>query len=240
WQLENSPLRLLRFFLRGTWVDPVLFPLAVTAFVAALARLRFLWRDTLFTTAFLWEAGYAAFIVFHYDGPPRYFVAMIVPTVWLALIFMEWLWHRQRQAALILGTCAAISVLWNLSLIGIYVSHPRYRLVDAAQAIKSTVEGQSSSPFQPLVIGRGADELSLLSGGLPTMDSDGAMPLAEKLDVYRPGWFMDWSGDVPLRMATVASKRDVVPKQTFTVLSSSRFATITLYRLLPRRQTLPR
>ena len=237
WQLENSPLRLLRFFLRGTWVDPVLFPLAVTAFVAALARLRFLWRDTLFTTAFLWETGYAAFIVFHYDGPPRYFVAMIVPTVWMALIFMEWLWRRQRHAASILGACVAISVLWNLSLIGNYLIHPRYRLVEAAEQIKQIVEGQSSSPFQPLVIGRGADELSLLSGGLPTMDSDGAMPLADKLDVYRPGWFMDWSGDVPLRMETVRSKREVVPKRTFTVLSSSRFATITLYRLLPLRQT---
>ena len=35
WQLENSPSRLLRFFFRGTWIDPVLFPLALAAFVAA-------------------------------------------------------------------------------------------------------------------------------------------------------------------------------------------------------------
>ena len=35
WQLENSPSRLLRFFFRGTWIDPVLFPLALAAFIAA-------------------------------------------------------------------------------------------------------------------------------------------------------------------------------------------------------------
>jgi hypothetical protein len=88
WQLEHFPIRLVRAFYRGTWIDPVLFPLALAVFLAAILRLRFFWRDTLFVTAFLWEAGYAAFIAFHYDGPPRYFVTLIVPTIWLASIFL--------------------------------------------------------------------------------------------------------------------------------------------------------
>lgn len=240
WQLENSPLRLMRFFLRGTWVDPVLFPLALASFIAALVRLRFLWRDTLFTTAFLWELGYAAFIVFHYDGPPRYFVALIMPTIWLALLFMEWLLRRQKQTAVVLVACIAISVMWNLTLIGNYLIHPRYKLLEAAQSIKRTIAEHNNSPYSPLLIGRGADEFSLLSGGLPTMDSDGAMPLAEKLDVYRPGWFVDWSGDVPLRIATVAAKRELAPQAAFSVMKSSRFARVTLYKLLPRPQDSPR
>ena len=74
----------------------MLFPLALAGFIAAALRLRFLWRDTLFMTALLWEAGYAAFIAFHYDGPPRYFVTLIVPTIWLATIFLEWMWRAEQ------------------------------------------------------------------------------------------------------------------------------------------------
>lgn len=236
WQLENSPLRLLRFFFRGTWIDPVLFPLALAGFIAATWRLRFLWRDTLFTTAFLWMAGYAAFIVYHYDGPPRYFVTLIVPTVWLALIFAEWLWLRQRRIGIAATACIAISVVWNIASIGNYILHPRYTLLDASLKIRQTIATQKKS--QPgsneLLIGRGADEISLLSGGLPAMDSDGAMPLAEKLDVYHPGWFMTWTSDPPLRTAIVAKNRRMVERAIFPGLDPYRHAGIILYQLFPK------
>lgn len=234
WQLKNSPPRLLRFFGRGTWIDPVVFPLALAGFIAALVKLRFLWRDTLFTTAFLWEAGYAAFIVFHIDGPPRYFVAMIAPTIWLALIFTEWLWRQHRRFGVAAAACIAVSVVWNLAYIGNYLLHPRYTLLQASQGIKQAIEAQSGSYPNNLLIGRGADEFSLVSGGFPALDSDGAMPLAEKLDVYRPGWFMSWTGDVPLRMATVAGKRQLVERAKFYALDPSGHTAVTLYQLLPR------
>ncbi len=236
WQLENSPLRLLRFFLRGTWIDPVLFPLAVACFVAAIWRLRFLWRDTLFTTAFLWEAGYAAFIVFHYDGPPRYFVTLIVPTIWLALIFTEWLWRQQRRIGLVVTACIAISVAWNLAFIGNYLLHPRYTMVNASLRIKRLIIAEEKVQPAPneLLIGRGADEISLLSDGLAAMDTDGAMLLAQKLDVYHPGWFMTWTNDSPLRPATVEENRRMVKAATFPGLDRQDSGGIVLYRLFPK------
>ncbi|MGC1782394.1 MAG: glycosyltransferase family 39 protein [Acidobacteriaceae bacterium] len=236
WELENSPLRLVRFFLRGTWIDPVLFPLALIGFVAAIARLRFFWRDTLFTTAFLWEAGYAAFIVFHYDGPPRYFVTLIVPTVWLALIFTEWLWREHRRVGVAAVACVAVSVTWNLAYIGNYLAHPRYSLVDASLSIKKAVsaQGDTSASANHLLIGRGADEISLLSDGLPAMDTDGTMLLAEKLDVYRPDWFMDWTDDKPARRDTVAGKRTLGQRATFPDLNHFNGAGIVLYEILPK------
>jgi hypothetical protein len=236
WQLENSPLRLLRFFFRGTWIDPVLFPLALAGFIAATWRLRFLWRDTLFTTAFLWEAGYAAFIVYHYDGPPRYFVTLIVPTVWLALIFVEWLWHRQRRIGIAVTVCIVISIAWNIAFIGNYLLHPRYTLLDASLKIRQTIAVQKNlqTGSNELLIGRGADEISLLSGGLPSMDSDGAMPLAEKLNVYHPGWFMTWTSDPPLRAAIVAKNRRMVERASFPGLDPNRHAGIVLYQLFPK------
>jgi hypothetical protein len=234
WQLEHSPLRLLRFFFRGTWIDPVLFPLALVGCLAAALRLRFFWRDTLFMTAFLWEAGYAAFIAFHYDGPPRYFVTLIAPTIWLALIFMEWLWQANNRVALAAGACVAVSVLWNLASIGDYLTHPRYSLVDTSAAIKRMIvaEHKVNPARSELLIGRGADEISLLSGGLRAIDSDGAMPLAEKLDVYRPGWFMDWTAGQPtLRMETVATHRRLEERAAFPELDRYRNAGIVLYRI---------
>ncbi|HTU51042.1 MAG TPA: glycosyltransferase family 39 protein [Acidobacteriaceae bacterium] len=237
WQLEHSPLRLLRFFFRGTWIDPVLFPLALAGVVAAAWRLRSCWHDTLFVTAVLWEAGYAAFIAFHYDGPPRYFVTLIAPTIWLALMFLEWMWQANKRVALAVSACVAASVLWNLASIGEYMLHPRYSLVDASVAIKHVIDAEHKmNPMQSeLLIGRGADEISLLSGGLAAMDSDGAMPLAEKLDVYHPGWFMDWTGASPtLRMETVAAHRRLVKKAVYPDLDRYRHAGIVLYQILPR------
>lgn len=237
WQLEHFPLRLLRFFLRGTWIDPVLFPLALAGSVAAALRLRFLWRDTFFMTAFLWEAGYAAFIAFHYDGPPRYFVTLIVPTIWLAMIFLEWMWQTNKRVALAASACVAVSVLWNLASIGDYLMHPRYSLVDASAGIKWVIAAEhKANPAQnDLLIGRGVDEISLLSGGMAAIDSDGAMPLAGKLDVYHPGWFMDWTGRRPsLRMETVAAHRRLAERAAFPELDRYRNAGIVLYQIFPR------
>jgi 4-amino-4-deoxy-L-arabinose transferase-like glycosyltransferase len=237
WQLEHSPLRLLRFFFRGTWIDPVLFPLALAGMVAAAWRLRFLWRDTFFMTAFLWEAGYAAFIAFHYDGPPRYFVTLIAPTIWLAIIFLEWMWQTNKRIALAASACVAASVLWNITSIGDYLLHPRYSLVDASVAIKQVIvaEHETNPAQSDLLIGRGADEISLLSGGMAAIDSDGAMPLAEKLDVYHPGWFMDFTGGLPtLRMETVAARRRLVERAAFPELDRYRNAGIVLYQIFPR------
>ncbi|MEO6828715.1 MAG: glycosyltransferase family 39 protein [Acidobacteriaceae bacterium] len=236
WQVENSPLRLLRFFFRGTWIDPVLFPLALAALIAALTRMRFLWRDNFFTMAFLWEAGYATFIVYHYDGPPRYFVTLIVPTVWLALLIMESIWRRHRRAGMTLAVCIALSVLWNIAAISNYLLHPRYTLMNASLEIRRTISAQQTTHpgTNSLLIGRGADEVSLFSGGLAAIDSDGTMPLAEKLNVYRPGWFMAWSSDPPLRTAIVARNRRMVERQRFSDLDPDRHAGIVLYQLFPR------
>jgi 4-amino-4-deoxy-L-arabinose transferase-like glycosyltransferase len=237
WQLQHSPGRLMRFFFRGTWIDPILFPLALAGFLGATWRLRFLWRDTLFVTAFLWETGYAAFIVFHYDGPPRYFVTLIPPTIWLALIFMEWLWHTNRRVVLAVSACVAVSVLWNIASIGNYLIHPQYSLVDASLKIKQLIVAEHASGAVPneVLIGRGADEISLLSGGLPAVDSDGAMPLAEKLDVHHPGWFMDWTeGCMSPRMQTVAAHRRLVERAAFPDLDRYRGGGIVLDQLFPK------
>ncbi|MEO6966772.1 MAG: glycosyltransferase family 39 protein, partial [Acidobacteriaceae bacterium] len=236
WQIEHFPVRLLRFFFRGTWVDPVLFPLALAALIAAAWKLRFFWRDTLFVTALLWEAGYAAFIAFHYDGPPRYFVTLIVPTIWLALIFVEWLWQEKRRIAMAVSVCVAVSVLWNLAMIGEYVAHPRYSLVDASMKIKRIIETQHEADPEEsdLLIGRGAGEISLLSGGIAAMDSDGAMPLAQKLDVYHPSWFLDWTSQPQARRETVAAHRRIVGRAAFPDLDRSREAGIVLYQIFPR------
>jgi 4-amino-4-deoxy-L-arabinose transferase-like glycosyltransferase len=236
WQLENSPPRLLRFFFRGTWVDPVLFPIALACSIAGCWRMRFLGQDTLFTIAFLWEAGYAAFIVYHYDGPPRYFVTLIIPTIWLALIFLEWLRSQHRRAAIAVAGCIGISIAWNLASIGNYLAHPRYTLVDASLGIKRVIleQHRTDAASNVLLIGRGADEISLLSGGLPALDSDGAMLLQQKLSVYNPGWFMAWTSDPPLRASTVAENRRMIQRANFAGLDSYRKAGIVLYQLFPR------
>ena len=168
--LENSPSRLLRFFFRGTWIDPVLFPLALAAFIAAAVRLRFLWRNPLFMIAFLWETGYAAFIVYHYDGPPRYFVTMIVPTIWLALIFPAM--DVEREQACCRGRNRLRSCVCRVEhrihrgLSASSAVHPGRRKPEIKKLIAAATPSKQPATNE-LLIGRGADEISLLSGGFP-------------------------------------------------------------------------
>lgn len=239
WQLEHAPIRLVRFFYRGTWIDPVLFPLAVLCVIAACTRLRWLWRDSFFMLALLWLAGYTAFIVFHYDGPPRYFVTLIVPTIWLALIFVEWLWRAHRRVGIAVTACIAGSVIWNLTMIGNVLAHPQYRLLDVSRQIRSIIatEHQRHPESKELLIGRGADEISLLNGGLPAMDSDGAMPLKEKIERYQPGWFMEWTNEPPQRAMFAAETRQLVRRALFPEIDSTHHAGIVLYQFQPK--TMP-
>lgn len=233
WQLEHSLPRLARFFFRGTWIDPVLFPLALLCAIAALARLRFLWRDTLFVTAVLWETGYAAFIVFHYDGPPRYFVPLIVPTIWLALILLEVLWKQQKRTAQVLVACVAVSAVWNVASIVRYLAHPHYTFFQTCASIRRTVEADASVPH--LLIGRGAEEISLISGGLPAIDSDGMMPMAEKIPTYHTGWLVQWSRYTPQRMRSAQQQFDFVRQSKYPVFSPEKMAVLRLYKILPLR-----
>ena len=139
---------------------------------------------------------------------------MIVPAIWLALIFLQWMWSASRQVAAVVIACVAVSVVWNVASIGIYLLHPQYTLVDASVKIKQLIVAAHSSgaASNELLIGRGADEVSLLSGGLPAMDSDGSMPLAQKLDVYHPDWFMHWTNHPVGRLTTVESERTLVQR----------------------------
>ncbi len=131
--------------------------------------------------------------------------------------------------------CIVISVAWNIASIANYLIRPRYTLLNASLRIKHLiVEQQKTQPdTNSLLIGRGANQISLLSGGIPSLDSDGAMPLAQKLDVYHPGWFMNWTDDSPLRPATVAEKRRMVQRAAFPELDPYNGAGIVLYRLFP-------
>lgn len=231
WQLTHSLPRLVRFFFRGTWIDPVLFPLALAGFVAAAFRLRFLWRDPLFMLAFLWETGYAGFIVFHYDGPPRYFVPLIVPTIWLGLLFWQWLWQQHRLAGQVAAACIAASLCWNLFMIGSYLAHPRYTLVQAAAQVKSIIKNAPS--VNPLLIGRGADQISLLSDGFPSMDRDGMLPVAEKIKMYRPGWYMDWREyDQPTRLPEV-DHFQFIERDKFLIRGPQGQMYLTLFQIVP-------
>src|SRR6185312_9198152 len=85
-----------------------------------------------------------------------------------------------------------------------------------------------------LLIGRGAEEIALLSDGMPAMDSDGAMLLTTKIDVYHAGWFMVWTDDPPLRAIYVSKKKQMVQQAIFPNLDRDDGAGIVLYRLLPK------
>ncbi|HEX4020527.1 MAG TPA: glycosyltransferase family 39 protein [Acidobacteriaceae bacterium] len=229
--------KFVRFLLRATWIDPVLYPIALLAFFMALFRFRFLWKDTLFVTAFLWEIGYAAFIIFHLDGPPRYFVVLIVPTVVLALLFTEAVLKQSRAAGMVLSALILASVAWNIGYTVHFMLRPQYTLLNASYGVRREI--RSHPNWSPLLMGHGADQISLMAGGMPTVDTDGAMSFKEKLKTYHPGWYMFWGEDQPGRVEVLNSEDTIVTVTRFPALDFPGKQTLVLYQIAPRPIALP-
>ena len=51
---------------------------------------------------------------------------MVAPTIWLALIFLEWMWQANKRVALLAIAFVVASVVWNITSIADYLLHPQY------------------------------------------------------------------------------------------------------------------
>lgn len=198
----------VRFFYRGTWIDPVLWPLACVALLSSF-WLRELWRNLLWGVCALWVLGYAAFIIYHYDGPPRYFTVLLFPVFMIVAMFTAELWQKSRGLAwLVIGICA-VSLTWNLWEVQKFVRHPEYSMLNATEQIRRTIDAHPES--HRLIMGHAANATTLYIA-IPSVDDiNGEGTETQKLAMYQPGWVLVWSDEPMSDLAEVTAQRRLIP-----------------------------
>ncbi len=174
----------------GLWIGSLLYPLALLALLAAAFRPR-VWRDSVFTSLALWATGYMAFMAYHANLQPRYFLVVAVPMVLLllrgALHLAEW-----NQLSLYAAVpLFAIVLIGELRHTLHYIRHPEYTFQQAAEHIEQVVE--SDPEHSHTVLSISGSNLSLMTGLPSICDDFGTMQLEDRIAAYKPGWFVTWN-----------------------------------------------
>ena len=231
--------KLIRVFYRGaTWVDPLLFPLAMISAGAPLVWLPSLRREPLLILSVWWIAGYTVFMVLHFSADPRYFLLFVVPVVLLVLLLWREL-ESVRPQALLWCTAALVWLSFGSGVVEItrHLLHPTYEMRDAYGAVAKQIRARGDP--HPVVFGHGAMQSTLFTG-IESFDDIGSMPLGEKLDRYHPGWIVTWSDGVGItRNPDVLARFRTVPAGRWTALDQPGRAQLLLFRLQPKQTIIP-
>jgi hypothetical protein len=215
-----------------TWVDMILFPIAVAAVVLSVRKLCELWQDPLFGFAVLFFLGYSAFMVLHFDAEPHYFDVLVVPVMILVVLLLNALELRMPLAGKVAGGLVAVAVLLNIGYIVRQLAAPEYTFRDACMSLRLRIESEPEA--SPLVIGHGAVETTLFTG-IPALDDLGSLPLEQKIGVYRPGWAVIWSDSLDvLSRPAVASRYSFTEVGRYPAFDNPNRAFLYLYRIRAR------
>ena len=194
--LEPVAKVILNTITDGAWMGTLIY----LAFFGVIA-LVLLWRprvltNPLFPSLLLWIGGYFAFLAYHNNLQPRYYLVVAVPITVLVAMGVDSLRQAQGRAGRIVGSAACAAVVLAIALpdavqqIG-YVRHPTYQFEAAAQGIKRIVLADTTHSH--LILSISGSDLTLMTG-LPSIDDDfGTDDMDVRVRQYRPGWYAAWN-----------------------------------------------
>jgi 4-amino-4-deoxy-L-arabinose transferase-like glycosyltransferase len=226
----------------GAWIGRFLFTLALAAIGWAVINLRRLRDCPVVPVLILWATGYGAFLAYHNNLQPRYYLViavpltLLVPVVWRDLLAVHL--HTRFAAAggtliaaLLLVFCVVPEAVQTLE----FVEHPQYTYVDAAWKIKSTIDSaQGAEPdHSALVLSISGSDLSLMTGLHSICDDFGTLELADRVDRYKPGWYVAWNLIEDDKMDVLAPRYRVTRVATFPAMDDQDRNVLILYRLDP-------
>jgi hypothetical protein len=243
------------------WIGETLFVLALIAVAGSLARvcMRRTRGDPLSGTLLVWIFGYAAFLAYHANLSPRYYVALVVPLTMLVAMFFEPLvagaFRRLPRAAVragepptarvddillrlpavVTGLALAFVVFSGARQTVYFVRHPEYTYVSAAEQVRQAVaREQAAAPsHSALVLSISGAQLSLMTGLESICDDFGTMELPQRVATYKPGWFASWNYVEDDKMDALAPMYRLVRVGAYPALDDPERNLLILYRLDP-------
>jgi 4-amino-4-deoxy-L-arabinose transferase-like glycosyltransferase len=219
----------------GAWFSPVLFPLAMVAVVVSVVWLRALWRVPLFGAAVIAIVGHLAYIGYHTNFQPRYYLVIAMPLMvviglcgadsgGLRSRVPSWGWGG-AVLALVVGGVMVVHTLG-------YVMHPGYSFWEAAEGIGGIIDADGGA--NPMLLSDSGDDITLWTGVPAVCESYSVHGLDAALNRYRPGWYAAWPGWEDKSITEVGERYRLNEVARYRVFDDPSRQTLVLYKLTPR------
>ena len=233
----------------GFWMGRLLYWLALASTVLALARVRYLRSHPLIPALLFWAVGYAAFLAYHNNLQPRYYLVIAVPmTLLVPLVFDQLLLPlllTVRPQRVVLGAASFffVALLVNDARQTLtFVLHPQYTFLGAARCVRDYIdEDRRKDPgHNPLVLSISGSDLSLMTGIHSICDDFGTLELGDRVKQYMPGWYVAWNQVDDDKMDAMTPLFRVTRVASFPAMDDPERNLLILYRLDPTSPTRPR
>ncbi len=234
---ENAKEILLGAFKDGIWIGTLIYPMMFAALLFALVRRR-VWRDPVFVSLVLWIAGYFAFLIYHANLQPRYYLVIAVPMTLLvvrgAQHALAWQWKSAYALVPVLLLLVTHDARGTLH----YLRHPDYTFQNAAIQVGKIVESEPNHSHTVLSIS--GSDLTLMTGLPSICDDFGTMQLEDRIAAYKPGWFVAWNYVEDDKMEALAKFYQLTRVAEFPAMDDPDRNLMIVYRLDPKRGVIPK
>ena len=247
--LDTAGLVLATTFLDGNWMGAALFAAAVASIALAVFSFTRLKRNPLAVSLLLWALGYAAFLAYHANLQPRYYLVVTVPLTLLVPVALEQLLVFQftrttprRIASLaVAALLVAIAVPQAREMI-YFVRHPQYTLLTAAHGVRDYIQKdrRTDPTHNPLVLSISGSDLSLMTGLPSICDDFGTLELVDRVAKYRPGWYLAWNDIEDDKMEALTPYFHVERVAEFPAMDDPDRNVLILFKLTDSSQPTPR
>jgi hypothetical protein len=219
----------------GLWIGKLLYPLAL---LAASSALFFRPRNPLIPALLLWATGYAAFLAYHNNLQPRYYLVIAVPLTLLVPVVFETFWTRistrtplRSMAVATIAAVLAVVTITDARRTLHFVRTPDYTFTNAAAQINRIIAADRT--HNHLVLSISGSNLSLMTGLPSICDDFGTMDLAVRVRAYRPGWYVAWNHVEDDKMEALAPLYHLRRVAAFPAMDDPERNLLILYRLDP-------
>ena len=231
------------------WMGRTIAVASIAAVVFALVQPRQLLAHPVIPALILWAAGYTAFLAYHNNLQPRYYLVVAVPlTLLLPVVVADFVFPRlarplfQRGATIATVLVAALILVPDARETLHFLRHPQYTFLSAARQIASYIaQAHRQDPtHSTTVLSISGSDLSLMTGLHSICDDFGTAELADRARQYNPGWDVSWNLLEDDKMDALTPAFHVQRVATFPAMDDQDRNQLILYRLDPAATLTPR
>jgi hypothetical protein len=233
----------------GFWIGNILYPLSILAIISVFLLRPRLLRNPLVPALILWAASYAAFLAYHNNLQPRYYLVIAVPLTLVIPIVFSSLWnsaprahsgaetYRRRLAITTTVGVLALLTLTDARQTLRYVRTPDYAFSGAASQIRQIISADHT--HNPLILSISGSQLSLMTGLPSICDDFGTMDLPVRVKAYHPGWYLAWNQVEDDKMDALTPMYHLQRVAAFPAFDDPERNLLILYRLDPANPREP-